>query len=91
MRRTVNMLKKLTTLQASRYIELSKKLLDYLKGIKLDLSDPCDRAILSVSGLTDEETFELMSLHDALNAPDLDDLDDTKRVSISTQDLEAIR
>lgn len=91
MRRTVNMLKKLTTLQASRYIELTKKLLDDLNGIKLDLSDPCDRAILNVCGLTDEETFELLSLFDALNAPDLDELDDTKRVSISTQDLEAIR
>ena len=91
MRRTVNMLKKLTTLQASRYIELSKKLLKDLNGIKLDLSDPCDRSILNVCGLTDEETFELLSLYDALNAPDLDELDDTVKVTISTQDLEAIR
>ena len=90
MRKTVNMVKKLSVAQASRYIELSKKLLKDLNGVKLDLSDPCDRAILDVC-LVPSEAYELLSLYDALNAPDLDDLDDTKKVSISTQDLEAIR
>jgi len=89
MRKTVNMLKNLTTIQAARYIELSKKLQKDLNGIKVDLDDPCDRAILEVCNLSKSETFELLSLHDALHAPDLDDMEDTKR--ISTQEMEIIR
>lgn len=58
-----------------RYYELAAKVRDNLDecGIRLDLNNPCDRAILDVCGLTKEEAFELLSLFDAIQCDTDDD------------------
>lgn len=37
--------------------------------VSLDLEDPCDRAILTECGLSEEEAAELVQLHDELFEP----------------------
>jgi hypothetical protein len=70
-------------MRTNRYYELAWKVRDYVDaaGFSLDLSDPCDRAILSECGLTSEEAFEFLSLWDSIQDDDRR-FDDTRRVSV---------
>lgn len=55
-------------MRTKRYYELAAKISKEMdeSGIKLDLNCPCDRAILTEFGLTDKESFEFLSLFDAI-------------------------
>jgi len=70
-------------MRTERYYELAWKVRDNLDdaGIKLDLSCPCDRAILSECGLTPEETFEFLALYDAIQA---NEDEPTRRIVLPT-------
>lgn len=74
----------MTTKRTHRYYELAHKVRANLDdaGVKLDLSCPCDRAILSECGLTSDEAFEFLSLWDDIQDEDRR-FDDTRRVPVS--------
>ena len=62
-------------MRTQRYYELAAKVRDNLDdcGIRLDLTCPCDRAILEECGLTKAEAFEFLSLFDAIECDNDDD------------------